>query len=84
MAQQVMIDPQAFVDQMRAQVEQTVGQVAAAVNAAPVNAAPDGQWIEGSEEEVCRLMAELRQQTYEATLQMRADAAEAAFSPSGR
>jgi len=79
MAQQVMIDPQAFVDQMRAQVEQTVGQVAAAVNAAP-----DGRWIDGSEEEGCRLMAELRQQTYEAALQMRADAAEAAFSPSGR
>lgn len=79
MAQQVVIDPQAFVDQMRTQVEQTMRQVAAAVNAAP-----EGQWIEASEEEVCRLMAELRQQTYEAALQMRGDAAEAAFSPSGR
>jgi hypothetical protein len=79
MMQQVKVDAQAFVSQMQDQFEQAMRQVASAVNAAA-----DGQWIEGSEEEVCQVMAEFRQRTYEAALQMRADAAEASFSPSDR
>ena len=47
-----------------------------------VNAAPDGQWIAGSEERVRDLSAEYRRQAFEKAVQMRIHAAEAAFSPS--
>lgn len=66
-----------FIAQMRNQVEQMLGQVADAINAA----AP-GQVIAGSEEQVRDLFADLRQQAFQAGLQMRLDAAEAAFPPS--
>ena len=79
MAQQVKIDPQALMAQMQGTIEQAMREVAQAVNAAP-----DGQWIAGSEDQVCQIMADLRQQTYQTALQMRADAGEASFSPSDR
>ncbi len=48
-----------------------------------VNQAPDGEWIEGSEEQVRERFARFRTQVFEKALQARIDAAEAAFSPSG-
>lgn len=62
---------------MRQEMEAMLGQVADAINSAP-----DGYIIAGSEEKVRDLFAELRQQAFETGLQMRVDAAEAAFSPS--
>ena len=62
---------------MRAKFEETLGRVADAINHAP-----PGHVISGSEEQVRDLFADLRRQAYEAGLQMRADAAEAAFPPS--
>ena len=66
-----------FIAQMRAQMEAMLGQVADAINEAP-----PGPIISGSEEQVRDLFAGLRQQAFEKGLQMRVDAAEAAFSPS--
>ena len=47
-----------------------------------VNGAADGAWIAASEESVRNLSAEFRRRAFERALQMRVDAAEAAFSPS--
>ena len=58
-------------------MEAMLGQVADAINEAP-----PGQIIAGSEEQVRDLFADLRQQAFETGLQMRVDAAEAAFPPS--
>ena len=66
-----------FIRRMRAKFEETLGQVADAINEAP-----PGQIIAGSEEQVRDLFAGLRQHAFEAGLQMRLDAAEAAFPPS--
>lgn len=66
-----------FIKQMREQMETMLGQVADAINEAP-----PGRVISGSEEQVRDLFADLRQQAFETGLQMRVDAAEAAFSPS--
>ena len=66
-----------FIAQMRTKVEEALGRVADAINEAP-----PGQIISGSEEQVRDLFADLRQQAYEAGLQMRLNAAEAAFPPS--
>ena len=61
---------------MRNQIEQTVRGVMEAVEQAP-----DGQWIDASEERVRDLFGQLRQQTYQQALQMRIDAVESDFSP---
>ena len=66
-----------FIPQMRAKMEATLGQVADAINEAP-----PGRIISGSEERVRDLFADLRQHAFETGLQMRVDAAEAAFPPS--
>jgi hypothetical protein len=66
-----------FIDQMRKKVEEALGRVADAINEAP-----PGQIISGSEEQVRDVFAELRQQAFETGLQMRVNAAEAAFPPS--
>jgi hypothetical protein len=66
-----------FINQMRKKMEEVLGQVADAINEAP-----PGQIISGSEEPVRDLFADLRKQAFETGLQMRVDAAEAAFSPS--
>jgi hypothetical protein len=68
---------EAYIQAMRQRVEALLGKVADAVNAA----AP-GQIITGSEEKVRDLFADLRRQAFEQAVQMRMDAAEAAFSPS--
>ena len=47
-----------------------------------VNQAPPGQVINASEERVRDLLADFRQATYQAALQLRLDAAQAAFPPS--
>ena len=62
---------------MRQKMEAMLGQVADAINDAP-----DGYIIAASEEKVRDLFADMRQQAFEMGLQMRMDAAEAAFSPS--
>jgi hypothetical protein len=62
---------------MRQRVEEVLGKVADAVNDATA-----GHVINGSEEQVRDLFAKLRQDAFEQALQMRMDAAEAAFPPS--
>ena len=61
---------------MRDQMEQTVLGVMESVEQAP-----DGQWIDASEERVRDLFGQLRQQTYQQALQMRIDDVESDFSP---
>lgn len=62
---------------MQLETEQYLRSVMQAVN----NAA-DGEWIAGSEEEVRNLSAEFRKKAFEKAVQLKIDAAEAAFSPS--
>jgi hypothetical protein len=66
-----------LLDQLRGPFEQLCQDVTGAVNAAPA-----GQVINGSEEKVRDLLAVFRLATYEAAIQLRTDAAQAAFSPS--
>ncbi len=66
-----------YVRVMRQRVEEALGKVADAVN----DAAP-GRIIAGSEEQVRDLFADLKREAFEQALQMRMDAAEAAFPPS--
>jgi hypothetical protein len=66
-----------FIEQMRKKVEEALGKVADAVNEAP-----PGRIIAGSEEQVRDIFADLRKDAFEAALQMRVDAAEAASPPS--
>lgn len=67
-----------FIQAMRAKMEAMLGQVADAVNDAP-----PGYVISASEEQVRDLFADLQREAYEKAVQMRTDAAEAAFPPSG-
>ena len=68
---------QEFIERMRQKVEEALGHVADAVNEAP-----PGQIIAGSEEQVRDTFADLRREAFEMAMQMRVDAAEAAFPPS--
>ena len=70
------ISRQEFIDRMRQKVEEALGRVADAVNPAR-----PGRIIAGSEEQVRDLFADLRRDAYEMAVQMRVDAAEAAFPP---
>jgi hypothetical protein len=65
-----------YIQQMRQKMEEILGQVADAINEAP-----PGFIISGSEEKVRDLFADLREQAYEKGVQMRINAAEAAFPP---
>lgn len=69
-----------LVRRMRQDFEDTMRQVADAVNDAP-----DGHLIDGSEERVRDLLGEFRRRAFEAAAQMRVEATEAsaAFSPGG-
>jgi len=67
-----------LIERTRGEFEQLMREVTAAVNAAP-----DGQVINRSEEPVRDLLGEFRRSVYQRALQMRVDAAEAAFSPGG-
>jgi hypothetical protein len=71
------VSPQQFAESMKGEFEEFAKQVMEAVNDAP-----DGQWIAGSEEQVRDLSAEMRRRVFEAAVQKRVDAAEAAFPPS--
>jgi hypothetical protein len=66
-----------FIAEMRKKMEEALGRVADAINEAP-----PGRIISGSEEQVRDLFADLRRQAFEIGLQMRVNAAEAAFPPS--
>ena len=68
---------QEYIDRMTHRVEAALSRVADAVN----EALP-GQIIAGSEEPVRDTFADLRREAYEMAVQMRVDAAEAAFPPS--
>jgi hypothetical protein len=70
---------EAYVEAMRAKLEEVLGRVADAVNDAP-----PGRVITDSEEQVRGLFAAFRRQAYEKAVQMRVDAAEAASPPCGR
>jgi hypothetical protein len=80
-AQEPSMEPklsrQAYIQAMRQRVEEMLGQIADAVN----EAAP-GKVITDSEEKVRDLFAKLRQEAFQQAVQMRMDAAEAAFPPS--
>ena len=77
MASEPTFSADALLNQLRGRFEQLCQDVTAAVNAAPA-----GQVINGSEEQVRDLLADFRQATYQAAIQLRTDAAQAAFSPS--
>jgi hypothetical protein len=67
----------ALLAKLRERFEQLCQDVTAAVNAAPA-----GQIINASEEKVRDLLADFRQLTYQTAVQLRLDAAQAAFPPS--
>jgi hypothetical protein len=77
MAELPPLSREQFIEAMRRRVEETLGRVADAINAAPA-----GQVIAGSEERVRDLFGELRRAAFEQVVPMRIDAAEAAFPPS--
>lgn len=66
-----------YVESLRGELEELLGEVMEAVNEAPA-----GRVIANSEEPVRELMREFRRRAYEKAVQMRADSAESAFSPS--
>jgi hypothetical protein len=66
-----------LLQRLRGKFEQLCQEVAAAVNAAPA-----GQVINASEEQVRDLLADFRTDTYQTAVQLRLEAAEAAFPPS--
>jgi hypothetical protein len=78
MQPEVQLSRDEYIRQMRREIEETLGRVADAVNEAP-----PGHVISASEEKVRDLFAGLRRKAYETAVQMRVDAAEAAFPPSG-
>lgn len=69
--------PPKFAESMRQAAEAVLQDVMQAVNDAA-----DGDWISGSEEQVRDRFAVFREEAFQAALQARIDAAEAAFSPS--
>jgi hypothetical protein len=77
MDKDVKITPEQLAKAMDADYQKLVQQVSVAVNEAP-----DGAVISGSEELVRETMARFRQKVYEKAIQLRTQAAQAAFSPS--
>ncbi len=73
------MDAEELIRRMRADFEKTMQTVAQVVNEAP-----DGHWIDGSEERVRDVLGEFRCKAYQQAMQLRIEAAEtsAAFSPS--
>lgn len=71
------LDLDEYRKKMREAFEQTMNQVADAVNNAR-----RGRWIRDSEEKARDVLEEFRRVAFETAVQMRIDAAEAAFSPS--
>jgi hypothetical protein len=77
MSPEPTLSADALLEQLRGRFEQLCQDVTAAVNAAPA-----GQVINASEEKVRDLLADFRRATYQAAIQLRTDAAQAAFPPS--
>ncbi len=77
MDSQPQLSPDTLRDRLQARFEQLCQEVAAAVNQAPA-----GQIITASEEQVRDLFADFRHAAYQAAVQARLDAAQAAFPPS--
>ena len=77
MSPEPTLSADALLEQLRGRFEQLCQDVTAAVNAAPAGAV-----INQSEEKVRDLLADFRLATYQAALQLRTDAAQAAFPPS--
>lgn len=77
MNDQPQLSAQDLLDQMRDHFEKLCTDVTAAVNAAPA-----GQVINASEEKVRDLLADFRTATFQAAVQLRLQAAQAAFPPS--
>jgi hypothetical protein len=75
--QQPQVAADDLINRLRGEFEQLCKDVSAAVN----QAAP-GRILTDSEEKVRDLLARFRQQTYQAAVQLRLDAAQAAFPPS--
>jgi hypothetical protein len=74
---QPQLSPEALLQSLRGRFEELCRGVADAVNQAPA-----GQVINASEEKVRDLFADFRREAYQTALQLRIDAAEAAFPPS--
>jgi len=73
-------DVQITTEQLRQAVHSDMEKLLDEVTGA-VNTAPDGSVISGSEEAVRDAMARFRSLVYERAIQLRAEAAEAAFPP---
>ena len=73
-----VVKVESYIEEMREMTEAMLREVVEAVNKAP-----DGAWINGSEMQVRDTLAVFRRKAYEKALQMRTDAAQAAFSPGG-
>ena len=73
------ITPEALAAALRQRFEKLCHDVVDAVNQAPTGAV-----IRHSEEPVRDLLADFRREVYQAALQLKIDAAQAAFSPDGR
>lgn len=73
------LDRAKLLEELIAEAERTVNEVADAVDEAP-----SGRIIRDSEEKARDALDRFRQVVYERTLQAKVDAAEAAFSPSGQ
>lgn len=71
------IDRQALEKQLKADFERCIAEVVEAIDTARI-----GAIIDDSEEPVRQATAQLRQKIFERAIQMKTDAAEAAFSPS--
>ena len=78
-----MTAPQVASDKLVESMQQEMQQYLQSVMKA-VNNAPDGDWIGGSEEQVRNLSADFRRRVFEQAVQLKVDAAEAAFSPSAQ
>ena len=71
------LDQKAYEEQMRAEFERALREVADAVGSAP-----QGRVIRDSEEKARDALDRFRQVAYEKAIQMKVNAAEAAFPPS--
>jgi hypothetical protein len=71
------LDRKAYEEQMRAEFERALREVADAVDSAP-----QGRVIRDSEEKARDALDRFRQVAYEKAIQMKVNAAEAAFPPS--
>ncbi len=71
------MDRETFKKHMRTELEILMEEMADAVDGAPA-----GRIIRDSEEKVRDLFAEFRRKAFEEAMQLKVDAAEAAFSPS--